>query len=436
MVNGCRLVFSQPRFIHEQVADLLGRLRANEQEQEPSPQEKQVTAALEHRLSVNFDQLTVRDAIKSLMDSLPDDKKVSMSFDLHPIRDMVDRDVQLVTLKAFNVRLRSVLDMMLRPLDLGWAQTDHGIDITTRERADTSSVLRVYNVEDLIGGNRDAPLTYRPWPWRSSLDVLGDLIEEMVAPNSWQGTGGSGEIASFTGSGGRQRLVVRQRHSVHEDVRKLLTVLREKPQQTDKSWAGRILFAIDQKRFRAALPQRVSVDLEKVPLPKALREISDQLPEASHVPIILDRQLMEAGRFKLDTPVTLHVANTPLGKVLADLLDPIEITCAPSYYVASNDALWVCPRSAVHDLCITVVYEVTDLTSARSDADAPGNRDELLERIVDLAPPQSWIENGGPATARVVKFDRRWLVVRQTPPVQELIAEQLACLRAEKVDQK
>ncbi len=435
MVNGCRLVFSQTRQVHEQIADLLSQLRANDLEQEPSPQEKQVTAALEHRLTVNFDRVTIRDAIKSLAESLPDDKKVSMSFDLNPIRDMIDRDLQLVTLKAFNVRLRSVLDIMLKPLDLGWNQTDHGIDITTRESSGFATAIRVYNVEDLIGGNPDAPLTRKAALAR--LGVLDDLIKEMVAPNAWSGQGGSGDMATFSGSGGRHRLVVCQSPSVHENIRKLLAVLREESQQPgERPDSGRIVFPMDGKLFAAALDHLVSVDFDEMPLSQALRELTDQLPEASHVPIICDRQLMEAAGQDMQVTVTLLVKDAALGKVLADMLDPVEFACVVNDYAARNEALWICPRSAVQDRCKTVVYDVTDLTSAETDSDAPGKRDELLELILGFAPSESWIENGGPATAHLAKFERSWLVIRQTPSIQELIARKLVKLRADKVEKK
>jgi hypothetical protein len=75
----------------------------------------------------------------------------------------------------------------------------------------------------------------------------------------------------------------------------------------------------------------------------------------------------------------------------------------------------------------TVVYPVADLLG-RGKETGLDDLDELIGTIVNTVEPNSWAGNGGEATIDYY-YRSRAIVVRQTPDVQEQIAEVLAGLR-------
>ena len=130
----------------------------------------------------------------------------------------VDLKEARVTLSLKNVPasrvLRSALDQVGDPTQLGFASVDDVLTVSTTERIVLlTAETRVYNVRDLTALTGPAQPLER--------DLTG-LIETTVDPASWAEQGGiSGTISLFNGL-----LTINTSRANHEMIEKLLTSLR------------------------------------------------------------------------------------------------------------------------------------------------------------------------------------------------------------------
>lgn len=129
-----------------------------------------------------------------------------------------------VDVKVRQVRLATVLDLMLEPLGLAYEVKDRVIRITNPERLAGAPVTRVYSVSDLIQSDQTATTNDQPSPeTEAALKRLADVITGTVDPDGWSMHGGNGYLQPHPGT---QSLVIRQTAAVHEEIQKLLTDMR------------------------------------------------------------------------------------------------------------------------------------------------------------------------------------------------------------------
>ena len=93
-----------------------------------------------------------------------------------------------VSVRAANVPLSSLLDMILRPLDLNWLIADDLLTITTKDVADDITEVRVYPVRDLV--------IYGNGP-HGDFNRLIESIQSTIKPDSWSVNGGPGAVEPF-----------------------------------------------------------------------------------------------------------------------------------------------------------------------------------------------------------------------------------------------
>jgi len=162
--------------------------------------------------------------------------------------------------KSFKqVRLNTILELMLKDLELTYIEKDGLLLITTPEDAESSMEIRVYDCRDLLAmpapqiPAADRPRTQPAQPSVSDpgvpagtrtmggslggipqqrrvpetelerrTDQLTDLITSSVQPDSWDEVGGPGSITSFNGI-----YVVAQTMRVQDKVEQLLNLVRE-----------------------------------------------------------------------------------------------------------------------------------------------------------------------------------------------------------------
>jgi hypothetical protein len=91
-----------------------------------------------------------------------------------------------ITINVRKVSVRTVLRRILADLGLTYTIHDEVIEVTTPQRAQSTTVVRAYYVGDLLG---DIPelRAFR------ALELM-DLIQTVVEPQSWRRNGGSGSI--------------------------------------------------------------------------------------------------------------------------------------------------------------------------------------------------------------------------------------------------
>jgi serpin B len=283
----CAMVVSQSQNVLSQIDDLLEQLRsvrhaktagqsaarnpATTAQDAAAPQlparesqllpripavEKAIRQSLEKRLTVDFKEMPLADAIQVLA------KAASVSIALDD-REIVNPTVA-VTLHASGRTLRSILDELVRPIhdelvspiQLAWTYRDESLLITTASEAESDSMLstRVYSLEDFPA--------YQDQRGEAVPDFKNTIetITGSVRPKSWQEAGGMGTIGKFEKSG-IHGIVVSETWQAHLEIESILIRLRD--------LRGRALTADDIKKLppvpadEPEAPRTESPDMEQ-----------------------------------------------------------------------------------------------------------------------------------------------------------------------------
>jgi hypothetical protein len=248
-----------------------------------------------------------------------------------------------------------------------------------------------YPVEDLTGKDLRAA------------GGLARLVETLVAPESWQASGGRGTIRAEEGV-----LVVNQSGSVHYQVlvfcEKLRTA-RGLPARSPLSRTNPGLFTLATRAQRAAgvLGHPLTANFRQ---PAPLPEILAQLRQSSGAEIFVDGSALAAAGTSENVQATLQVQQQPLAAALDQLLAPLGL----GWRAVAPDAVQVTTREIVAARLELEFYRTGSLLAKEPAA-------AVIERLKGRVPEATWSEGGG---AGVVLFDApsQCLLVLQTQPVQ------------------
>ena len=194
----------------------------------------------------------------------------------------------------------------------------------------------------------------------------------------------------------------------------------------------------DQADPHEQLRQRISLSLDAVPLPQALRQLADKL----QTNIVLDEESIRKAGIDMGAPVTIHVqVPERASAVLKLILQPRRLG-----YTVEGRSIRVTTPENVETTLYVRVYSVGDLltpavgeTSRGKDQAADANAGPLPQKprhdfrslislITGTVEPPSWDGVGG--AGKVEPFEARSsLVITQTQPVHEQIADLLDELR-------
>jgi hypothetical protein len=152
--------------------------------------------------------------LKEVLDRVQDLAGVTIDVDK---RSLDEAGVSLdgpVTVQLDAMSLKSVLNMLLRPLHLTYVVKDKVLQITTEELHKGRGSLRraVYAVADLVKADPDR-----------DAEALIHVIVAHIEPNTWNTCGGSGAIDYFPA---KKALIISQTLDVQEQVADLLAALR------------------------------------------------------------------------------------------------------------------------------------------------------------------------------------------------------------------
>ncbi|MBI3862681.1 MAG: hypothetical protein HY290_12395 [Planctomycetia bacterium] len=186
----------------------------------PSKTESRIFEALDKPTTVDFADTSLVFCLAYLQDY----HKFSVLIDRRALDDAGVKLDQPITLRAAGITLRSILKLLLEPVQLLYVVENDLLKITTVSSYSKRLITRIYPVRDLSSnqvvareGTKDAPVTERP----------GDLetaITKTIDPDSWDDKAGPASITFVTASGS---LVIRQTPPAHEKILRLLRDLRE-----------------------------------------------------------------------------------------------------------------------------------------------------------------------------------------------------------------
>jgi bla regulator protein BlaR1 len=195
------------------------------------PIDPAMKAVLDKKMpEVKFDQIPLSDAI----DFLRDTTSVNVFVNWRALGEVGVEQASPVTLKVRDVALKDVLGLMLRQLGDGLQfRTENGviaIDVPNGTARPAKLVTKAYDVADLLKVPQLQAQPQQPdgmfggVAQPASMDALTRTIFETVAPDSWRGAGGNGNISTYG-----TKLVVTASDEIHGEVASLLEMLRDKP---------------------------------------------------------------------------------------------------------------------------------------------------------------------------------------------------------------
>jgi hypothetical protein len=259
---------------------------------------------------------------------------------------------------------------------------------------------------------------------REAAAEFAKLIQDLIAPQSWQLRGGSGAVA-VAGS----NLLVRQTPQKLCAIAELIAATNGRnlaqpprlfpagpradwPQEAEPTPRGAAA-AIEQ-----ALRQPVNLDLQEKPL----SEIAEYISQEFEIPVVLDHRALSDANLPSDVPLSLEAAGVSLESALRQLLSPVELA-----FDVRHEALFITTEDEAENLLSLKVYPVFDLAAEPADAAASGARLDyaaLEELLLHSIAPTTWH-----AGAVMAYPNCGALMVRQRRDVHQQIARLFAALR-------
>jgi hypothetical protein len=169
-------------------------------EEKEGSAESRILESLGKPTTVEFLDLPLEDAITFLKEY----HSINIYIDKSTLTDEGVAIDQPVTLKLAGVRLESILNLLLQPVQLDWVIADEVLKITTRAWANANPEVRTYDIQNLIDAGHTP-------------EDLILSITHCVAPASWTGKDLTNGISH---SGGV--LIVRQSQRNHGEIAHLL----------------------------------------------------------------------------------------------------------------------------------------------------------------------------------------------------------------------
>ena len=226
-VNGI-LTFSQTIEVHRRVAKLLDTLRtlpsAGQAGEKllpvsvPIAVEDEWHDVLRKKLDVDAKFDEDRIALKHFITDVEDEFEVPIVLNLAAMElDDIPASIELQAISSGG-KLGESLRAILEPYRLAFSLVQGCVQITTLVDCDMELGTRLYPIVDLQGGTN---------PNRFDFDTIINVITTTVAPETWEGVGGTGSIYGFANRG---CLVISQTTNIQNEVESFLSDYRRKIQ--------------------------------------------------------------------------------------------------------------------------------------------------------------------------------------------------------------
>lgn len=195
-----------------------GLAPANEEEKPPVPLPVSVPEDVD-KVSENIRDVLERSTAMDFVDTplsevmafLKDFHQIQIQFDQPALEETGVAIDTPVTRDLKGIELRSALRLLLEPLDLTYVVKNQVLLITSLDVASEMLERRAYPVADLV----------RKPDGSADYSGLIRVITSTIKPDSWEEAGGPARIVPYRGT-----LVIGQLEAVHDDIAKLLRMLR------------------------------------------------------------------------------------------------------------------------------------------------------------------------------------------------------------------
>jgi hypothetical protein len=183
------------------------------------PESRRTIAKMSRLVSLNVENL----AFREFAELVARESGLQILVDSKALDEASVVEDQPITIQVDQVPLRQALRLALDPLELKCEVLGKVVLFTTAEKAKTQHITVVYPVFDLTVYPRKIE-NQRTTGEGADFDTLITLLQETIAPDSWEEAGGPGRISPFPASGA---LVLSQTREVQEQVEQALTALRK-----------------------------------------------------------------------------------------------------------------------------------------------------------------------------------------------------------------
>ena len=161
-----------------------------------STHEKKIREALESQIeTLNFRETSLLD----VAEQIEDDYGIQVELDSRALEDAGLHPESPVTRSLAGISLRSALRLILGGMDLTYLIKDDVMLITTKDAASENLTIVSY------------PVVWMNGDFMSIIDV----IQQTIAPQSWNAVGGSGSIQPYALN---NEIIISQTEEVHEEI--------------------------------------------------------------------------------------------------------------------------------------------------------------------------------------------------------------------------
>lgn len=248
----------------------------------------------------------------------------------------------------------------------------------------------------------------------AELQVLAGLVADLVARDSWQSAGGLGSIVVSD-----EGLTIHQTTARHRQVLRFLEKLRIARGLSPVSSFPVANFDLASPFARAGrhLEKKIAINFFQ---PTQLDQVTDRLAKIAECQILIDWQSLHQAGWNSDTMVTLTVSDTPLGKVLGDLLEPMGL----GYRSVDAGLIQITSVERLRNKIEFEVYPISDLLARRASAA------EIIATLREAIGAERFSDRGGPGQ---LAFDQHsGALLAAFPQENQIVLEQsLAELRAQ-----
>jgi hypothetical protein len=305
-----------------------------------------------------------------------------------------------VRLSLTGATLGEILEAIAASRGLLPVVEDGQVLVTTPPAQRTTLQQVRYTVSDLTRGDEAA------------MADLADMVETLVAPETWRRHGGRGTMANDGTA-----LVVDQTMPVHYQVLNFCEKLRNARGVPLRSRGNHERFDLCTRRQRAIsiLQRPVTVNFHD---PAPLGEILAYLEGVTGATLLVDRAALEAAGLSERSRGTITVEKQPAAIALENLLRPMGLL----YRVVDAQTMQITTFKSVLDRLELEFHPVGPaLKDGRSGPD-------LVQYIKGRVAGSTWSDAGGPG---VIRFDApsKCLIVLQSQQVQVAVEQLLAAPR-------